>query len=67
MLVDVLDQQPAGRDLLEAAVVGGSTRLTTWALAGHRDLRPSKDDLMTHRTTSSRISVQSKVARRSDA
>jgi hypothetical protein len=65
VLVDVLDQQSAGRDLLEAAVMRGSTRLPARALAAHGDLRPSEDDLVTHRTTRSLESLQAKVARRS--
>jgi hypothetical protein len=48
VVVDVVDHQFAGRDLTGTAVVDVAAGLSARTLAGQRDSRASKDDLVVH-------------------
>lgn len=64
MVVDVLDHEPAGRDLAGAAVMSLLIQGLAGALAGHGDLGPPQDDVVVHGTSQLDGTLPVNLARR---
>jgi hypothetical protein len=64
VVVDVLDHEPARWDLAGAPFMGGLVRRLAGALAGHGDLSPPQDNVVTHETSQLDGTLPVNVARR---